>query len=116
LGDGQNENYDDWTNDWLKTPGVDPNFRETYQDFLDAGAFRPRFISPRNLQLAVFRGGNRPEDLYRRIANGIEGTPMPSAPTLIADEIWALVAFVRQLEFESIEAKSLSRLATAVAD
>ena len=116
LGDGQNENYDDWTNDWLKTAGVDPNFKESYQHFLDAGAFRPRFISPRNLQLAVFRGGNRPEDIYRRIANGIEGTPMPSAPTLTSDEIWALVAFVRQLKFESAEPGAPSPLKTAQVD
>lgn len=102
LGDGQNKNYDDWTNDWLKTAGVDPDVKETYQHFLDAGAFKPRYISPRNLQLGVFRGGNRPEDIYRRIANGIEGTPMPSAPTLTSEEIWALVAFVRQIRFESI--------------
>ena len=102
LGDGQNKNYDDWTNDWLKTAGVNPDVRESYQHFLDAGAFKPRYISPRNLQLGVFRGGNRPEDIYRRIANGIEGTPMPSAPTLASEEIWALVAFVRQLRFESV--------------
>lgn len=106
LGDGQNKNYDDWTNDWLKTAGVDPEVKETYQHFLDAGAFKPRYISPRNLQLAVFRGGNRPEDIYRRIANGIEGTPMPSAPTLSSEEIWALVAFVRQMRFESVDHQS----------
>lgn len=102
LGDGQTENYDDWTNDWFKTAGVDPLVRESYQHFLDAGAFEPRYISPRNLQKGVFRGGNRPADIYRRIANGIEGTPMPSAPTLNSDEIWALVAFVRELKFESV--------------
>ena len=103
LGDGQNENYDDWTNEWLKTAGVDPSDPQTYQHYLDAGAFRPRFISPRNLQMAVFRGGDRPEDIYRRIANGIEGTPMPSAPTLSSDEIWALVAYVKNMKFEAAE-------------
>ena len=100
LGDGQTKNYDDWTNDWLNT--ADANNPESYQHFRDAGALRPRYISPRNLQLAVFRGGNMPEDIYRRIANGIEGTPMPSAPTLTSDEIWALVAFVQQMRYESI--------------
>ena len=100
LGDGQTENFDDWTNDWLKTAGVDPNFPESYQHFRDAGALKPRHISPRNLQLAIFRGGRRPENIYRRIANGIEGTPMPSAPTLSADEIWALVAYVKNMHIE----------------
>ncbi|MEM9413521.1 MAG: cytochrome c, partial [Planctomycetota bacterium] len=109
LGDGQNKNYDDWTNDWMKTAGVEPDSRETYQHFLDAGAFSPRYISPRNLQLGVFRGGDRPEDIYRRIANGIEGTPMPSAPTLSSDEIWSLVAFVSQLQYESISDQKIPR-------
>ena len=106
LGDGQNKNYDDWTNDWLKTAGVDPHDKTSYQHFRDAGAFKPRYISPRNLQLAVFRGGSRPEDIYRRVANGIEGTPMPSAPTLTSDEIWALVAFVREMKYTAMKASS----------
>ena len=105
LGDGQTENYDDWTNEWLKTAGVDPNFPTSYQHFTDAGALSPRKISPRNLQLAIFRGGRRPEDIYRRIANGIEGTPMPSAPTLSSDEIWALVAYVKNMKFESSDSQ-----------
>ncbi len=103
LGDGQTENYDDWTNDWMKTAGVDSNFPESYRRFLNAGAMKPRHISPRNLQLSIFRGGSRPQDIYRRIANGIEGTPMPSAPTLSPDEIWALVAFVRNMRIEANE-------------
>jgi mono/diheme cytochrome c family protein len=99
LGDGQTENFDDWTNDWLKTSGVDPSFRETYQPFIEAGALKPRHIRPRNLQMPVFRGGSRPEDIYRRIANGIEGTPMPSTPTLTPGEIWALVSYVKALPY-----------------
>ena len=91
-----------------KTAGVDPSFKDSFQDFLDAGALRPRHISPRNLQHGVFRGGSRPQDIYRRIANGIEGTPMPSAPTLAPDEIWALVAFVRQIQFESVVNSNMS--------
>lgn len=105
LGDGQNDNYDYWTNE-LKTAGVDLDVPDSYQLYTDAGAFRPRRISPRNLQLAVFRGGDRPEDIYRRIANGIEGTPMPSAPTLSSDEIWALVAYVKNMKFEASESVS----------
>jgi mono/diheme cytochrome c family protein len=108
IGDGQTENYDDWTNDWLKTVGVDPFFPETFQPFIDAGAFRPRHVRPRNLRMPVFRGGNRPEDIYRRIADGIEGTPMPSAPTLSPQEIWALVAYVQSLPYEHENAQSKS--------
>ena len=61
---------------------------------------RPKKIRPRNLRMPVFRGGNRPEDTYRRIINGIEGTPMPSSPTLTPEEIWALVAYVRAMPYE----------------
>ena len=43
----------------------------------------------------MFRGGGEPEVLFRRIANGIEGTPMPAATALSDDEIWALVAYVK---------------------
>ena len=32
----------------------------------------------RNLEHGIYRGGGRPEDLYRRILNGISGTPMPA--------------------------------------
>ncbi len=99
LGDGQTENYDDWTNDWLKTPGVNPEEPATYADFLDAGALPPRKIRPRNLNLPVYRGGGSPEEIWLRIANGIEGTPMPSSPALKADEVWALVAWVRSLPY-----------------
>ena len=103
-GDGQTENFDDWTNDWIKTPGVDPWDRETYRDFRSAGVMPPRAVRPRNLRVGVYRGGGHADDLYRRIANGIEGTPMPAGAVLTPDEVWALVAFVRALPFE--ESKS----------
>lgn len=101
LGDGQTENFDDWVNDWAKTSGIDPNAPATYEDFVKAGALPPRPIRPRNLRMPVFRGGSHPDDVYRRIANGIEGTPMPSSPSLTADEIWALVAYVKSIPYES---------------
>lgn len=100
LGDGQTENFDDWFNDWIKTSGVDPYVPDTYTEFVKAGAFAPRPIRPRNLLMPIFRGGNQPDDIYRRIANGIEGTPMPSSPTLNSDEIWALVAYVKALAYD----------------
>lgn len=101
LGDGQTTNFDDWTNDWLKTAGVSYDDPASYHDFLQAGALQPRPILPRNLRTPVFRGGNLPSDVYRRIANGIEGTPMPSSPTLSSEEIWALVSYVKSLPYEN---------------
>jgi len=102
LGDGQTQNYDDWTNDWLKTPGVDVLSRASYQHFLDAGALPPRPVRPRNLRIPVYRGGNAPSDIYRRVANGIEGTPMPSSPSLTPEEIWAVVAYVQSMPYEDL--------------
>lgn len=91
------QNFDDWTNEWVNTSGVDPFDKSSYREFLKAGALPPRPVRPRILDLGVMRGGDEPEQIYRRIANGIEGTPMPSAPTLSSDEIWALVAYVKSL-------------------
>ncbi len=102
MGDGQVGNYDDWTNDWLKTSGVDPDKAETYQGFLEAGALPPRSVRPRNLHVPVYRGGSHPDDLYLRIANGIEGTPMPSSAALTPEETWAIVAYVKSLPFQHV--------------
>ena len=100
LGDGTTDNHDAWTKDWLNTPGVAPEEPESYSHFIAAGAMPPKKIRPRNLRMPVFRGGNLPEDTFRRIINGIEGTPMPSSPTLTKEEVWALVAYVRSMPYE----------------
>ena len=102
VGDGQTENYDDWTNEWLKRGNVDPNRPEEVGEFIAAGALPPRKIRPRNLRNLVFRGGSRPEDLFRRIRAGIEGTSMPAAPTLSDAEVWSIVAYLLELPFEKI--------------
>jgi len=66
--------------------------------------------SPRNFQQAVFRGGGRPIDLYRRIKYGISGTIMPAAPAEFSDEdIWSLVYFVLHL----VEQSDVARLIDA---
>ncbi|MDA8563702.1 cytochrome c [Mariniblastus sp.] len=108
AGDGTTVNFDDWTNDWLKTPGVDPYDRDSWKPFMAAGALRPRPVQPRNLNLGVFRGGDGADDIYRRIANGIEGSPMPASAALSSDEIWALVAYVKSLVYSNDEFSQLS--------
>ena len=100
MGDGETANYDDWTKDWSNTAGVDRTRKSTYRDFIAAGALTCRPILPRNLRLPVYRGGGRPQDLFLRIRNGIEGTPMPSNAILTDEEVWALVAYVKWLPFE----------------
>lgn len=55
-----------------------------------------------NLSLRPFRSGPTAADLYRTIATGLGGTPMPAyADALEPEEIWAVVAFVEALPPET---------------
>lgn len=102
-GDGQNVDYDDWSREI-----VDPQNPSAIAPFLAAGALPPSPSQPRNLQDGIYRGGSRPEDLYRRILDGIAGTPMPAVALqppdakpgdqrLTPDDVWHLVAYVFSL-------------------
>lgn len=52
-------------------------------------------ISPTDLTLKPFKLGPNPEDLYRTISTGLNGTPMPSyADALTPMERWALVFYI----------------------
>jgi mono/diheme cytochrome c family protein len=111
LGDGQTTDYDEWAKEFIGD-GKRPDLVRTY---VSLGMLPPRTIRPRNLRLGVYRGGLRPIDIYWRVMNGIEGTPMPALATnvrkpedppeakkLNAEEIWDLVNYVRSLPYESI--------------
>ncbi len=53
-----------------------------------------------DLTSGMFRGGERPIDIYRRIYSGINGTPMPSFANVFQqdpDAIWRLVHFVLEV-------------------
>ena len=53
-----------------------------------------------DLTSGMLHGGNRPLDIYRRIFNGINGTPMPSFANSLKSEpetVWDLVAYVLSL-------------------
>lgn len=104
-GNGQPNNYDDWTRDWTAMAGLNPRNLDELEPMLELGALKPRNIDPRNLRLGVFRGGGRPQDIYLRIVHGIEGTPMPAAPLrpdnpqgMTEREVWDLVNYVLSLE------------------
>lgn len=101
LGDGQMAIYDDWTQ-WAKDANAAPDDPKSYADFVAVGALKPRFLRPRNLSMKVYRGGNHPNDLYRRVLNGIEGTSMPSATALEKnpDDLWAIVAYLKSIPYE----------------
>lgn len=63
-------------------------------------------IKPRDLTRGIYRGGRRPIDIYRRISQGIKGTPMPAtAATVTPEQIWDLVNFVMSVPFESSSPK-----------
>ncbi len=53
-------------------------------------------IVPADLRVSRnWRGGNRPVDIYRSIAVGIGGTPMPSwADALTSDQIWDMTNYL----------------------
>lgn len=64
--------------------------------FLQDAAGNP--IRPRNLVEESFAGGERPEDVYTRLHQGIPGTPMPAfGNTYSNKQLWDLVAFVKSL-------------------
>jgi mono/diheme cytochrome c family protein len=52
-------------------------------------------ILPSDLTLKPFKSGPQPQDLFRTLSTGLNGTPMPSyADSLTARERWALVSYV----------------------
>ncbi|MCH7885514.1 MAG: cytochrome c, partial [Planctomycetes bacterium] len=58
---------------------------------------RGRRIKARDLITGHFRGGDEPEEIFKRIRFGIPGTPMPAQETLSDNEVWQLVHHVRTL-------------------
>ena len=111
LGDGQTTDFDEWTKEFIDL-GKDP---KVIREFVSLGMLPPRTIRPRNLRQGIFRGGLRPIDIYWRMINGIEGTPMPALSTnvrkegdppeakkLNAEEIWDLVNYVQSLPYDPI--------------
>ncbi|MDX1925495.1 MAG: cytochrome c [Pirellulaceae bacterium] len=107
MGDGQTNNYDAWTKDW--TEGIDLLNKDDLRPFLKLGALKPRVILPRNLRTGVYRGGSEPHELYLRIVNGIDGSPMPATAMqpsnpqgLTESDVWDLVNFLLNLPNEAI--------------
>ncbi|OUT61377.1 MAG: hypothetical protein CBB71_05430 [Rhodopirellula sp. TMED11] len=102
-GDGGNKDYDDWTKDWTMKVGIDPQkHQEKLVPLMARGALPPRFAMPRDFTVGVFRGGEKASDLYRRITQGIPGSPMPSATFVPGkyeqQDVWHLINFIRSLK------------------
>jgi mono/diheme cytochrome c family protein len=92
---------------------IDTELQEKYKELAERKdvaerLLTPRNAIPRNLRDGMFRGGRRPLDIFRRVHQGIAGTPMPAggpaAPgaqgTLTEGEMWQIVDYVRSLPFE----------------
>ena len=59
-------------------------------------------ISPADLSAKNFKSGNKPEDIFRTISTGLDGTPMVGFHgTLSEEQIWELVAYLRELRTKS---------------
>ncbi|MCA9189222.1 MAG: cytochrome c [Pirellulaceae bacterium] len=113
LGDGQRTDYDEWSKDYedFSKPMTDQEKQKLVDELVELGGLPPRNIFPRNLREGIYRGGRRPEELYRRITNGIDGTPMPAATMkpddapeqqqgLTAADVWCIVDYIRSLPYE----------------
>ncbi len=56
-------------------------------------------ITPADLTLPSHKSGSTPEDLFRTIALGLDGTPMAGyRPALSDAAIWDLVIYIRSIE------------------
>ncbi len=112
LGDGQANDYDDWSKNIVKidtkldsvaTGDADAEERRWAAEFrkvLSGDALDPRTIPPRNLRQGIYRGGRRPVDIYYRIHAGINGAPMPAAKgTVDPQDIWHIVNYIRSLPY-----------------
>ncbi|MCL6502097.1 MAG: cytochrome c [Pirellulales bacterium] len=81
----------------FKCHGADGTGRtsENEQGFVDTWGQRTKAA---DLTSGLFRGGAEPVDIYRRIAGGVNGTPMPSYHQALSGQpetIWHLVHYVQ---------------------
>lgn len=106
-GDGQTADYDDWTKEWTTAIGIKPDDREALIPLLARGALPPINANPRNFQQGVFHGGATADDLYLRITQGIDGSPMPAATFVEGEfeqqDVWHLINYVRSLRTAPLE-------------
>jgi mono/diheme cytochrome c family protein len=105
LGDGQTTDYDNWSKEFFDwTLKNDPNYTKQFERYVSITGMPPRNIQPRNLRDGIYRGGGRPIDIFWRIHNGIDGTPMPAAnmSALSVDDVWDIVNYVLSLPYDAI--------------
>ncbi len=103
-GDGRLVDFDEWTKDWTIRIGIDPRDKTAWKPLKKLGLLKPVADSPRNFHQGVFRGGNDPGQIFLRVSQGIDGTPMPAVPKkdtspvgLTEEQIWDLVNYCQAL-------------------
>lgn len=80
----------------VRCHGTAGNGRDATAEELRDHKDRP--ITPIDLTLTPRKRANTPEDLFRILVTGINGTPMPSYAGVLPDEqMWALVYYVKSL-------------------
>ncbi|TWU59360.1 Cytochrome c [Rubripirellula tenax] len=103
--------FDDWGKEYSTRLGLTPSDRDDMRPFRKAGALPPRPAEPRNLTQGVYRGGGDAATLYRRVTQGIAGTPMPGVEVvaeedgrgLTRDQVWDLVRYLQSLDPRPLE-------------
>jgi mono/diheme cytochrome c family protein len=65
--------------------------------------------SPRDFTFGIFKGGDDPASLYRRIAYGMPGTPMPSSSAMTEAQMVDLVHYIRSLSTDEQRQQSVLR-------
>jgi len=98
-GDGEEtELYDEWNE---RKKGVTP---ELTRKLAERFTLPIQKLRPRDYTEGIYRGGERPIDLYWRIHVGIKGTPMPAAGpapgsegVYTPEEIWHVVDYLLSL-------------------
>ena len=71
--------------------------------------------SARDYTRGIFKGGHDPASLYRRIADGMPGTPMPATSQATPEQMIDLVHFLRSLSDESTRQAAILNRETIVA-
>ncbi len=67
--------------------------------------------SPRDFTLGIFKGGHDGASLFRRVAYGMPGTPMPGSSALKPEEVVDLVHFIRSLSSEDMRLAAIMKRA-----
>jgi cytochrome c oxidase cbb3-type subunit 2 len=61
-------------------------------------------ILPANFTTGVFKGGPRPEDIYRTVMTGLNGTPMPSNYDVVTQfniDVWPMTYYILSLSADT---------------